>query len=78
QKIQICQKNNYHNIGFIDPEVVYEDNVKRKSCDVVDLIYRNLRKNSMCPFILLPYCHHFHWILFAIEIETTGYGSTTH
>ncbi|CAN6333596.1 unnamed protein product [Urochloa humidicola] len=23
----------------------------------------------MCPFILLPYCHHFHWILFAIEIE---------
>ncbi|CAN6241106.1 unnamed protein product, partial [Urochloa humidicola] len=58
-----------HNIGFIDPDVVYEDNVKRKSCDVVDLIYRNLRKNSMCPFILLPYCHHFHWILFAIEIE---------
>ena len=31
--------------------------VAQKPEDIVNVIYRGLRKNSMCPFILLPYNH---------------------
>jgi len=68
-KIQICRKKNFHNVGFFDPDIIHEKSLALNPGDIVNVIYRGLRKNSMCPFILLPYNHHFHWILLCIRIE---------
>ena len=60
-KIQICRKKNFHNVGFFDPDIIHEKSLAQNSRDIVNVIYRGLRKNSMCPFILLPYNHQ--WVV---------------
>ncbi|CAN6328803.1 unnamed protein product, partial [Urochloa humidicola] len=54
QKIQMCWKKNYHNIGFLDLDVIHERTVEKHSYDVVDQIYRaSISRISIHSF----FCH---------------------
>ena len=45
-KIQICRKKNFHNVGFFDPDIIHEQSVAQMPEDIVNVIYRGLRKNQ--------------------------------
>jgi len=57
QKFKFAERRTSITSASWTPDVIHEESVARKPEDVVDVIYRGLRKNSMCPFILLPYNH---------------------
>nr|TKV99772.1 hypothetical protein SEVIR_8G065900v2 [Setaria viridis] len=65
-EIQTCWRNRYYDIGFMDPQVIHEANLRDKPNRTLKNIYKFLDKQHYKKFILLSYNFKFHWILIVV------------
>ena len=64
-KMQECRKRGIYNVGFIDPNVIYEECVRQYPNRTENNLVMSLEGQHDRTFILLPY--NFKWVLSLFE-----------
>nr|TKW28387.1 hypothetical protein SEVIR_3G317300v2 [Setaria viridis] len=67
--IQRCHRESYFNVGFMDPSLVNQAQIRDQPKKTLKAVYNFLDKQNYKEYILLPYNFNFHWILLIIMID---------
>nr|TKV94388.1 hypothetical protein SEVIR_9G291000v2 [Setaria viridis] len=71
-QIQRCHRESYFNVGFMDPTLVNQKNIRDQPKSTLDVIYKFLEQQNYKQYILLPYNFNYHWILLIIMIDQSN------
>nr|XP_034569678.1 uncharacterized protein LOC117834164 [Setaria viridis] len=65
-EIQTCRRMRYHDVGFMDPEIILQANLRDKPNHTMKNIFKFLDKHWNKKYILLLWNFNYHWILLVI------------